>query len=96
LSGWRDGSAAKSTHCSSGGPEFDSQQPRGGSQPSVMGSNTLFWCTWRQLQCTHVFYLVTFGCHLSEACCFLMRDGKGVIQREWRWRGSWRSRGRGN
>jgi hypothetical protein len=25
----------KSTDCSSGGPEFKSQQPHGGSQPSV-------------------------------------------------------------
>jgi hypothetical protein len=42
--GWRDGSAVKSTDCSSEGPEFKSQQPHGGSQPSIMGSNTLFWC----------------------------------------------------
>jgi hypothetical protein len=25
-------------------PKFKSQQPHGGLQPSVMGSNTLFWC----------------------------------------------------
>jgi hypothetical protein len=42
--GWRDGSVVKSTNCSSIGPEFNSQQPHGGSQPSVMGSNVLFWC----------------------------------------------------
>jgi hypothetical protein len=42
---WRDGSAVKSTDCSSRGPEFSSQQPHGGSQPSVMGSDALFWCT---------------------------------------------------
>jgi hypothetical protein len=41
--GCRDGSAAKSTDCSSRGPEFKSQQPHSGSQPSVMGSNALFW-----------------------------------------------------
>jgi hypothetical protein len=29
----------KSTDCSSRGPEFNSQQPHGGSQPSVMVSN---------------------------------------------------------
>ena len=40
--GWRDGSAV-STDCSSRGPEFNSQQPHGGSQPSVMGSDALFW-----------------------------------------------------
>jgi hypothetical protein len=34
--GWRDGSAVKSTDCSPGGHEFKSQQPHGGSQPSVM------------------------------------------------------------
>jgi hypothetical protein len=33
--GWRDGSAGKSTDCSSKGHEFKSQQPHGGSQPSV-------------------------------------------------------------
>ena len=42
-SGWRDGSEVKSTDCYSGGPEFDSQQPHGGSQPSVMRSGALFW-----------------------------------------------------
>jgi hypothetical protein len=35
--GCRDGSLAKSTDCSSKGPEFKSQHPHGGSQPSVMG-----------------------------------------------------------
>jgi hypothetical protein len=34
----------KSTDCSSRGPEFNSQQPHGGSQPSIMGSDALFWC----------------------------------------------------
>jgi hypothetical protein len=42
--GWRDGSAVKSTDCSFKGPEFKSQQPHDGSQPSVMGSDALFWC----------------------------------------------------
>jgi hypothetical protein len=41
---WRDGSAVKSTDCSSKGPEFNSQQPHGGSQPSVIESDALFWC----------------------------------------------------
>jgi hypothetical protein len=44
LVGWRDGLAGKSTDCSSESPEFKSQQPHGGSQPSVMGSDALFWC----------------------------------------------------
>jgi hypothetical protein len=43
-SGWRDGSVVKSTDCSSRGPEFNSQQPHGGSPPSVMGSEAIFWC----------------------------------------------------
>ena len=34
----------KSTSCSFRGPEFNSQQPCGGSQPSVMGYGALFWC----------------------------------------------------
>jgi hypothetical protein len=42
--GWRDGSVVKSSDCSSRGPEFNSQQPRDGSQPSVMGSNAFFLC----------------------------------------------------
>jgi hypothetical protein len=33
---WRDGSEVKSTDCSSEGPEFKSQKPHGGSQPSVL------------------------------------------------------------
>jgi hypothetical protein len=40
--------------CSSEGPEFKPQQPHGGSQPSVMRSDSLFWCVWRQLQCTYI------------------------------------------
>ena len=34
--GWRDGSELKSTDCSSRSLEFNSQQPHGGSGPSVM------------------------------------------------------------
>ena len=40
---WRDGSVVKSTDFSSRGPEFKSQQPHGGSQPSVMGTDA-FCC----------------------------------------------------
>jgi hypothetical protein len=43
IRGWRDGSEDKSTDCSSRGPEFKSQQPHGGSQPSIMKSDVLFW-----------------------------------------------------
>jgi hypothetical protein len=41
--GWRDGSEAKNTGCSFRGPEFNSQQPHGGSQLSIRGSDALFW-----------------------------------------------------
>jgi hypothetical protein len=41
--GWRDGSAVKNTDCSSEGPEFNSQQPHDGSQPSLTRSDSLFW-----------------------------------------------------
>jgi hypothetical protein len=44
LRGWRDDSVVKSIDCSSRGPEFNSQQPQGGSQPPVMGSDAFFWC----------------------------------------------------
>jgi hypothetical protein len=44
IKGWRDGSAVESTDCSSRGSEFNSQQPHGGSQSSVMRSDALFWC----------------------------------------------------
>jgi hypothetical protein len=54
IEGWRDGSVAKSTDCSSKGPEFKSQQLHGGSQPPVIRSDALFWSVWRQLQCTYV------------------------------------------
>jgi len=46
--GWRDGSAFKSTNCSSRGPEFKSQQPH------VMGSHALSWCDWGQRQYNHI------------------------------------------
>jgi hypothetical protein len=39
---------------SSEGPQFKSQQPHGGSQPSVTRSDSLFWIVWRQLQCTYI------------------------------------------
>jgi len=44
VTGTGDGSVVKSTDCSSRGPESNSQQPHGGSQPSVMRSDALFWC----------------------------------------------------
>jgi hypothetical protein len=44
--GWRDGSADKSTGCSSKGPSFNSQHPDGSSQLSettVLESDTLIY-----------------------------------------------------
>jgi len=40
---WRDGSAVKSTNCSSEGPEFKTQQPHGNLKRSIMRSDVLFW-----------------------------------------------------
>jgi hypothetical protein len=55
IRGWRDGgSMVKSADCSSEGPEFKSQQPHGGLQPSLTKSDALFWSVWRQLQCTYI------------------------------------------
>ena len=42
MAGAEYSSAVKSTDCSSRGPEFNSQQPHSGSQPSVMASDVLF------------------------------------------------------
>jgi hypothetical protein len=41
--GWRNGSVVKGTDYSSRGPEFNHQQPHGGSQPYVIESDALFW-----------------------------------------------------
>ena len=67
IGGWRDGSAIKSTGCSVRGPKFNSQQPYGGSQPSVMRSNGLFWCVWRQQQCTQIYIHIHYvHIHMQE------------------------------
>jgi len=52
--GWRGGPEVKSTGCLTRGPESNSQQPHGGSQPPTVKSDALFWCVWRELQCTHI------------------------------------------
>jgi hypothetical protein len=44
--GWKDGSAVKRTDCSSGGHEFKSQQPHGGSQPPLMRNKVKNWGKW--------------------------------------------------
>ena len=43
LDDYSDDSAVKSTDCPNRGPEFNSQQSHGGSQPSVVGSDALLW-----------------------------------------------------
>jgi hypothetical protein len=40
------------TDCSTEGPEFNSQEPHGGSQPPVIESDALFWCL-KTATCTH-------------------------------------------
>jgi hypothetical protein len=49
FSGAREMAQQLRTDCLSRGPEFNSQQPHSGSQPSVMGFNALLWCVWKQL-----------------------------------------------
>ena len=68
---WRDGSAVKNSDCSSRGPEFNSGQPHGGSQPSVVGSDSLFGCVWRQLQCTHIHKININSLKQSHLCHIL-------------------------
>lgn len=43
IRGWRGGSVVKHTGCSFRSPEFSSQLPQGGSVPSIIGSDALFW-----------------------------------------------------
>jgi hypothetical protein len=52
--GWREVSVVKSTEFFSWGPEFNPQQPHGGSQPYVIACNAFFWCVGSHLQCTHL------------------------------------------
>jgi hypothetical protein len=52
--GWRDGSAVKSTDCSSRGPELNSQQPQGGSEPSVMGIQCHLLLCLKTVTVTHI------------------------------------------
>ena len=40
---WRDCSVVNSTVYSFGGPEFNSQKPCGGSQPSIVGPDACLW-----------------------------------------------------
>jgi hypothetical protein len=40
------------TDCSSTGPEFKSEQPHGGSQPSDKSDS---WSVWRRLQCSYIW-----------------------------------------
>ena len=54
LWGWRDGSGVEHWLLFQ---RFWVQIPAAtcGSQPSVMGFNSLFWCVWRQWQCVCVY-----------------------------------------
>jgi hypothetical protein len=44
----------KSTGCPSKGSEFNSQQPHGGSQASIMGFDALFWHTGLHVDRVHI------------------------------------------
>jgi len=59
--GWRDGSVVRSTDRSSGGPEFKSQHPHDGVQPSVMRSDALFW---------HADRALTYIKYINRSCYF--------------------------
>ena len=50
-------SVAKNTGCSSRGPEFNSNQPHGGSQPSSLVPDALFWCAGVHADRTHIHNL---------------------------------------
>jgi len=53
LMGVENGSAVKSTGSSPRGHEFNSQQPHGGSQPSIMRSDALYWPGGIYMQAEH-------------------------------------------
>ena len=67
--GWRDGSAVKSIDYSSEGPKFNSQQPHGSSQLSVMRSDAVFWCVWRRLHCIHIHKINKSKQNKTEKIC---------------------------
>jgi hypothetical protein len=74
LQDWRDGSEVKSTDYSSRGPEFSSQQPHGGSQPSVMESDSLFWCE-------NSYSVLIINQSINQSINQLIN--KSLCQREW-------------
>jgi hypothetical protein len=49
-----DGLVVKNMDCSSRGPEFSSQQPHGGSEPSVIGFDTWLLVCQKTGHCTHI------------------------------------------
>jgi hypothetical protein len=63
--GWRDGSAGKSTDCSSECPEFKSQQTHDGSQPPIMRSDGLFCCSLKTAT-VYLFIIVNISLGLSK------------------------------
>jgi hypothetical protein len=60
IRGWRDGSAVKSTDCSSEGAEFKSQQLHGGSRPPIMRYDALFWCMKTAIVYLHIIINKSF------------------------------------
>ena len=57
--------AGKSTNFSSKGPEFKSQQPHGALQPSIMSSDTFFWCCLKTAT-VYLFIIINKSLSLSE------------------------------
>ena len=63
--------------CSSEGLEFKTQQPHGGSQPSITRSDTLFWCVWS----TATVYLHIINKSLRKKKCFSKRTTPQTFKR---------------
>jgi hypothetical protein len=58
----------KSTDCSPRDPEFSSQQPHGGSQPSILGSDALFWHAGVHADRLLFFFVILLFCFF----CFVL------------------------
>jgi hypothetical protein len=73
---WRDGSVVKS--CSPRGPEFNSQQP------SVIKSDSLFWCAWKQGTYIHkINKYIFFKKGRKEKEGFIMTQSSKVQSTRW-------------
>jgi hypothetical protein len=74
---WRDGSAVKSTDCFLRVPEFNSQQPHGGSQPSVICIYYICIYTHTHIHIyTHIYtYIHTYTHIHTHTDCGVLKEG---------------------